>query len=722
MAVKRRDLLIFMGVMTGAIALGALPRIRQSLERADEALDLPFEPIQGPMPLPTEAIAGMKHAKAYEAYQTYAIADDLVLPRGFTYDVVATWGDPLGDSRVGYNNDYLAFVATGEDSGYLTANFEYISAKTWMQTYASATGESLEFDQAIAAIATVGGSVDVGTLPEDNPLRAQCIAIAKAALADQGIGVLSLKRDASGKWQHTPTGADRRISGISGWEDNRYLKSTGPAVAIFEKTSGQGYIDGLGARIIGTFGNCAGGQTPWGTVLSAEENFQAQVPEPVYADGTSLDPSIFPFVLADGRLYGQGNPFRLAGNKYGWIVEVDPANPNDFGTKHTWLGRYRHEAVGVRAIAGKPLAFYSGCDRKGGHLYKFVSREEVNDPTDKANSKLLEAGQLYAARFNPDGTGEWIALTPNAAIDPILPSHQVGNLVRLPRHPKGIVTEDGAVNRFKQQFATLGDLYLGNAQEKQGAILIDAHLAANAVGATATARPEDTDIAPDGTLYISFTAGSASAEGGPDRRIFRGPNGETPYAYGWIMQLNEAKDDPAAEQFNWEMVALGGEPASGGAGFANPDNLLVDRHGHLWMVTDISTGKQNRAVPSRQEGKDLSGVFGSNGLWFLPTSGKAAGTAALFATGPVECELTGPCFTDDARTLFLSIQHPGEANGQRQNRAAEPRKFELQLPDGMPFLQVRTVPLGSNWPGKTPNDVPKPAIVAVHRTDAQPIS
>lgn len=126
---------------------------------------------------------------------------------------------------------------------------------------------------------------------------------------------------------------------------------------MFRKQQGQGYIDGLGDRIIGSFGNCAGGTTPWGTVLSAEENFQAQVPEAVYADGTSFDPSERAFALDDEELYGQGNVFGLAGNKYGWIVEVDPANPSDYGTKHTWLGRYRHEAVGVRVVAGKQLAF-----------------------------------------------------------------------------------------------------------------------------------------------------------------------------------------------------------------------------------------------------------------------------------------------------------------------------------------------------------------------------
>ena len=88
------------------------------------------------------------------------------------------------------------------------------------------------------------------------------------------------------------------------------------------------------------------------------------------ADGSSLDPSEKPFLMNERNIDGRGNVFGLAGNKYGWMVEIDPRDKNDYGTKHTWLGRYRHEAVAFRAETGKKLAVYSGCDRRGGHLYK----------------------------------------------------------------------------------------------------------------------------------------------------------------------------------------------------------------------------------------------------------------------------------------------------------------------------------------------------------------
>ncbi|WP_428363712.1 PhoX family protein, partial [Leptodesmis sp.] len=350
----------------------------------------------------------------------YNVVDDLVLPEGFTYDIIAAWGDPVGDSRFGYNNDYLAFFPTGQDTARLAVNFEYISAIPWQQTYQQVIGKSLPLDEVKTAIQTAlqaGNNQDtIGlnayALPASDPLKAKVITICREALIDQGVGILSLKRNANGQWQYVPAPGDRRITGISGLEDGRYLKATGPAVAIFQKSQGQGYIDSLGDKIIGTMQNCAGGQTPWGTVLSAEENFQGQVPEAVYPDGTSFRPETRPFSINDEELMGLGNVFGLAGNKYGWIVEIDPANPDDYGTKHTWLGRYRHEAVGIRVEAGKPLAFYSGCDRRGGHLYKFVSQEPVRDPKDKANSGLLTNGMLYVAQFQPDGSGRWIPLTP----------------------------------------------------------------------------------------------------------------------------------------------------------------------------------------------------------------------------------------------------------------------------------------------------------------------
>jgi secreted PhoX family phosphatase len=715
MKLKRRDFLLFLGAGAATVALGTY----LVKEKRGIFSGVGFQPIKGPMPLETNDVPTTQQITDFSKYE---VADDLVLPEGYTYDIVGAWGDKIGNSRFGYNNDYLSFVETGKDEGYLTINFEYISATAWFQTFEKVIGKKLPTADIQAELKKIGQSgINAFTLSaEQAALKEKIQQISEEALIDQGIGIISIRRNAEGKWERTYSTADRRITGISGLNDGKYLDVSGPGVFVLRKKTGQGYVDNLGAKIIGTFGNCAGGTTPWGTVLSAEENFQNQVPEPVYADGTSFDPSENKFVINDGELNGQGNVLGLAGNKYGWIVEVDPAKPNDYGIKHTWLGRYRHEAVGVRAEAGKPLAFYSGCDRRGGHLYKFISTGKIQDPKDKANSNLLRYGMLYAAQFNPDGTGKWIPLEPSTPVDPVLPSNLVGSLVLLPKRPEGGIYKaksDAEIANFKEQFKTLGDLYIGTPEEKQGAILIDAHFAANAAGATCTARPEDTVVAPDGSLYIAFTSGTPGGDGAPDKRFFQGPKGETPWEYGWIMHLIEDENEPDALTFQWKMLAVGGEPVVGGAGFSNPDNIEIDNNENVWMVTDMSTGKQNNP-----KGKDRVGSFGNNSIWFIPTTGNNAGNAYLFGIGPMECETTGPFFTQDQQTLFLAVQHPGEIYGTRQNSATETRKFTMHTTDGEKFSQSRTIPLGSNWPGKAVNDPPKPAVVAIRRLDGQPIA
>ncbi|QZZ18766.1 DUF839 domain-containing protein [Leptothermofonsia sichuanensis E412] len=738
MTLNRRHFLLWLGTTVGAVACGGFPQSRQP-PAGDRTLQLAFQPIKSPIPLPTSGVAVTQQMADFS---TYEVLDDLVLPEGYTYSVIASWGDRVGTSRIGYNNDYLSFIETGKGKGLLAINFEYISAIPWLQTYSQVIGKSLPFEdvqKAVeAATKTARGEQPPGLnayeLDDRDPLKAKVEMICREALIDQGVGVISIQQASNGAWKRTYSPQDRRITGISGLTDGRYLKSTGPAVAVFRKTSGKGYMDKLGDKIIGTFQNCAGGTTPWGTVLSAEENFQGQVPELVYPDGTSFHPKERPFTITTEELGGLGNVFGLAGNKYGWIVEFDPADPQDNGTKHTWLGRYRHEAVGIRVVEGKPLAFYSGCDRQGGHLYKFVSRNTVTDARAKTNSKLLAEGMLYAAQFNPDGTGSWIPLAPGTPVNPTPPTFLSGVMLPLPKRPEGGIFRaegDEQIRAFKQQFKTLGELYTGSAQEKQGAILIDAHYAANAAGATCTARPEDTVIAPDGSLLIAFTSGSVGKEtGSPDLRIFKGPDGSSAYEFGWIMRLLEEDNEPAARSFRWEMIATGGEPASGGAGFANPDNLALDPKGNLWMVTDMSSSKMNQEVPQKRvepNGKTVSqsslrGIFGNNSIWYMPLSGETAGHPFLFGMGPMDCETTGPCFTSDAKTLFLSVQHPGEVNGVRKDMAVETRQFSIRTTDGQEFIQTRHVPIGSNWPTKQPNDPPRPSVVAVYRQDRQAIA
>ena len=739
MVVKRREFLLFLGAIAGSRVTNSGFKgnfaMAQTVSEGSFSItgerNIGFQPVKLPLPLDTKMTA----SEQISAYSSYEVRDDLVLPEGFTYDVIAAWGDRVGNSRFGYNNDYLSFIETAPNEGLLTVNFEYISGKTWMETYPVVIGKKLPFEAVKNRVKGNDGEIDAFSLSEDDLLKTQIQEISREGLIDQGIGVIAIKRNQNGKWERSFANLERRITGISGWDNpSQSLKSTGAATAIFTKQNKLGYEDNLGGRIIGTFQNCAGGTTPWGTVLSAEENYQDQVPEPVMADGSSLHPSQTPFLLNDRKVDGRGNVFGLAGNKYGWMVEIDPANPDDYGTKHTWLGRYRHEAFGIRAVTDRNLAVYSGCDRRGGHLYKFVSRDKVKNPQDKANSRLFESGMLYGAKFYPNGIGEWIPLSPDTLVNPVRPSQVVGGMVKLPnsdREEGGVmeIADDLQIQSYQQQFKILGDLYQGNSpKETQGAILIDAHFAATAAGITCTSRPEDTIVADDGTLFVAFTSGSPGSDGSPDMGIFQGPEGEVGYEYGWIMKLTEDDNDPASLSFIWTMWAMGGEPALGGAGFANPDNLALDKQGNLWMVTDMSTGKHNQAVPTRNaEGKalsgdELTGIFGNNSLWYAPTSGDLAGEVYPFAIGPMECEFTGPVFDNNQTSLFLAIQHPGETHGTRQNMAAETRDFTLLTTDGKSFTQQRQVPLGSNFPSGRVNSPPRPAVVGIRRTNGLAIA
>ncbi len=687
--------------------------------------DLPQ--IQMPLPLATD---GMDGPQQREVLSRATLHDRLTVPDGFQADVLAVWGDPLADGRFGSNNDFLAFFPQADGTALLAINFEYISFLPWREGLSEVLALPPPVQALIQALAPMEGRIDTSSLPKDDPILAMVIAVATTAMDDLGIGVAGIKRDREGRWHRQPGRNDRRITGLSGLADTRQrLLCSGPAATVFRKQQRMGYNDGLGDRVIGTFANCGGGRTPWGTLLSAEESFQDHVVESVYADGSSVHPSKRLFRCDGERLSGLGNPFRLAGNKYGWMVEVNPANPQSPAVKHSWLGRFRHEAVAIRAVPGRPLQVYSGCDRHGGHLYRFVSQEIVNDPADPNNTRLLERGRLEVARFEPPGAdgrgkGRWLTLDPSTPVNPTLPSHLerfgISQPTLVPHsdrtQPGGeALIDDEAVHLYRRRYPTLADLYPGRGEERMGAILIDAHLAANAVGATAAARPEDTKLDPrSGALLIAYTAAGRDPDGSADPAIFRGPSGETGWPHGWVMRM---EDDPAGSAdgtFHWRMVATGGPPWQGGMGFANPDNLAFDGAGNLWLLTDRSSGSSS------------SDLFGNNSCWLFPASGRARGEAVPFAMGPMECELCGICFDrpEDGQgetTLFLAVQHPGEVNGTRRRGAQEIQAHQLVDRRGVPFNQLRTVPLGSNWPSGVPDRPPRAGIVAIRRTKGGPL-
>ena len=388
------------------------------------------------------------------------------------------------------------------------------------------------------------------------------------------------------------------------------------------------------ADLSGTIANCSGCHTPWNTVLTCEENFQYYVPEAVDTSGR-------------GSIGGR---FARDGTHFGWVVEIDPLDPSWTPVKHTMLGRFRHENVAIRAEEGRPVVVYMGDDRTNGHVYRFVSGVAYAPASTDNRGSVLSRGRLYAAVFRPDGTGEWREI---AGATPLRPG--AGTVV--PEIPRGATT-------------------LGQVYSDLGAIVTDAFRAANLIGATPTGRPEDVEVHPlDKSLYIAFTSGATA------------PGHLFPNMFGEIWRIDE-EGDGTGDRFRWMRWKAGGPDSDeGGHVFAAPDNLAFDPSGNLWVVVDITSASLNS--------NRRYTVFQNNGMFFIPTSGPDAGFATQFASGPCEAELTGPTWTPDRETLFLSIQHPGEANGMRTAGMKAPR--------------------GSNWPSGRIGDPPRPGVVSIRR-------
>jgi hypothetical protein len=409
-------------------------------------------------------------------------------------------------------------------------------------------------------------------------------------------------------------------------------------------------------RVVGTLANCAGGRTPWGTYLTAEENIQDYFggaeswaaatgdaeTRTAHARFRMMEASAYGWEHADPRFDVRREPREAL--RYGWIVEIDPTDPSSTPRKRTALGRFVHEAATTAIARDGRVAAYMGDDDLFEYVYKFVTRRAF-DPRDRAaNRDLLDEGTLYVARFEADGTGTWLPL---------------------------VYDESGPLDR-SAGFTSQAD------------VVIRAREAADRLGATPMDRPED--IEPDprtGRVYIACTKNKQRTT---DEERFEWSGREAPTrvdaanprpsnALGHVIELIEDGDDAAATRFRWNVFLLAGDPrapgarflvdadalASGALGaedtwyggyrdasavspFACPDNFGFDPAGRLWIVTD----------------HDEHGERPNNGCFVVPTSGPERGRLQQLASGPVGCEICGCEFTPDGRTLFLAIQHPGE--------------------------------------------------------------
>jgi uncharacterized protein len=673
-----------------------------------------FASVAYPLPLPTDA---RDLGPAAKRLATYDVVDDLVLPEGFRYDVLATWGDRIGATTFGTGADYTGLLPMKDRPGefWLIVNHEYISARPWLQAARDVHGDAfVDANHTLAGTPLVGLQVDlINGSAVDPALRAAIRKLCTAAMSDLGVSVLHVKRRADGGFDVVrDSNLHFRVHGFGGQNfDASAMSFTGPAARVLGTPRG-------------TFSNCSGATTPWGTFLSCEENFQDQVHEFITPAAQPLPDDAKPFRGA-GEPHPTGLPFEfeglgmgletpLDGRQYGWVVEIDPVNKTL--RKHTWLGRFRHENVAIRAEAGKPLVAYMGDDRRGGHVWKFVSERVVDDPTSPENTQLLERGTLYAARFNEDFTGEWIALTPTTPVARPQPETTAGHHVWLPYRPAGghIAVGPGKASEMSvkrwissiEMFTgkplaqtTLGDLCDTSLDEagKQAVIVTDAYVFANAAGATPTARPEDIELHPlDQSVYIAFTDSTGSGDGSPDARIFPDSRGENSRQYGAIYRLVEKDNEPHASTFTWGKFVASGEVCEQGSGFACADNLVFDPQANLWMVCDISTPRHNFPVTRQLEdktnpgGSGFVGAFGNNAIFCIPTTGEHAGKPFCFGIGPMECEITGPTFTGrtprhppDARRRSTGGGDPHDGAGGRRREAVRTethRSPRQQLP------------------------------------------
>jgi hypothetical protein len=761
--------------MTGVAVLGERILDAMSGEDQAEAILLSFTPVRLPHPLPiyqqhkSFLSTGIAQGKMLDAITdvklaSYNVVDDVVVPPEYERYVIVSWGDRVfanQDEYVGYNCDYTAFIPVNnnQNEGYLWVNHEYVSYPISVlvpeapkdlvglpDAFASVIGRALPTSKNLEVdgefLYNLGGSI-IRIARNQSSQRFTVVKDAKNRRIHglSGLGINSQRTD--GYQNVTAWG---NLSYQKG--DQNYLIATGPAATqVFNLSS-----DGIGNKIIGTAYNCSGGTTPWGTILTAEENFQnlVGVTEAVKSDGTQTE-------YTDGST---GKTFGLVGEKYGWMVEIDPSDPNFRPRKHTWLGRYHHENVTLRVEGGKKLVAYMGDDRRGGHTWKFVSTDTVSSPTDKSNSQLWEKGILYVARYNPDGTGRWIPLLLNTATNPIPPTvisaaefEALGKVQRegilpLPRR-NGIVgqTQDGGIFKCdRTNEATALPAYqnqqLSDFYSSQGAVLVDAFLAANLVGGTPTARPEDLEVHPlTKEVFIAYTDGAPGSDGYPDSRIFQvaklSKAANATQQSGGLYKIIEDSADGTGETFRWQRFAQGGEAGSEfGVGFANIDNLVFDNQANVWGVTDMSTNTHNgfnvgaagkeTTIDHTASGNvsNFTGVFGNNWLFCIPTSGANAGKVIPFAYGPVRCEMTGPTFVGD--TLIISVQHPGEDSPINDGTILS-RSIEILDLDGTIFNQTRSVPRGSSWPSNIPTSdggkgqptgIPRPSVIGIRRKDS----
>jgi secreted PhoX family phosphatase len=552
-------------------------------------------------------------------------ADTVVVPEGYSVRVLAPTGTPISgglpafrpgantgaeqEHQIGQCHDGMHFfpIDGSSSDGLIAVNHEYIEPRF---LHAAKDG--------YRGVAHGGNSVVYGAdgRRDDDEVRME--------MAAHGVSIYRATKQADGSWAVVADPRNRRITG------GTLMKIAGPvrgSAAVRTRFS----PDGTMTR--GTLSNCSHGATPWNTYLAAEENWSsyftntdAEQPREHARYGVSKTPrgGRYGWHLARSgaddcirfdastRAASAIEDYRNEPNTFGWMVEIDPFNPDAVPVKRTHLGRFAHEGVVFApAVEGRPVVCYSGDDARFEYIYKFVSEDVF--VAGRTDGSILDRGTLHVAKFNDDGSGEWLALAPGR---------------------NGLTPANG--------FADLAD------------ILVNTRLAADHAGATKMDRPEWGAVDPNtGAVFFTLTNNTRRTQAQVDAVNPRAVNN-----FGQIVRWTYADGDHARARFDWDLFVLAGDArhSSVGAGgalnddniFACPDGLWCDKDSRLWIQTDMG-----------DRGPDDDGPLRPFGMNMLLAADPATGEIKRFMTGPWGQECTGAVTTPDGRTMFVNFQHPG---------------------------------------------------------------
>lgn len=521
-------------------------------------------PAPAPAPGPTPS-QPLDYSIGFNPVADKITADTVTLPDNYSYEVLFSAGDPVEIGSVGYSGSFQSSAETERQAGGNHDGMHFFA----IPGVDPQKGGLLAINhEAMDSAILFPGSYNAATAtPEQKRL----------ALSSVGVSIIEVEF-VDGKWRvKRDSRYNKRYTG------NTLYRVSGPAAGA------------LGGSVVGTLNNCSSGETPWGTYLTCEETTD-----------NYLDPT---------------NPEE----GYGWVVEIDPLNELGAPTKRTAMGRFDHENTAYMTDANNRVAFYMGDDGTPGCIYKFIPSNAFDPNNRAANANLLDQGTLYVAKFNGDGSGQWVELT----------------------HGKnGLVTGASDPGNYTQSTTppapTLVDF------NSQADVLIKTKAAARVAGGTLMDRPEWITVALDKTVYCTLTNNGS-------RRVTDPANPRATNPHGHIIRWKEQGDSPLATTFTWEIFLLAGDPSLSaenlkgnivGDTFSSPDGIRVDPKGRLWVQTDAGTGSST------------TDIFGANSMHYVDQQTREC---KRFLVGPHGCEITGIAYTPDLTTFFINIQHPNGA-------------------------------------------------------------